>query len=158
MRAPILDSGLITLPIGLCISEASPTSSQSKFWPAKIPANSRMPVPAFPKSIASCGAIRPCNPTPLISRLPASGPSIVTPICRKAAIVLRASSPSRKPVTSVIPSAKEPSITDRCDIDLSPGTRCSPVSWPPGCTTNLIQHPVLYRSDQIRVTAHPHLF
>ena len=41
----------------------------------------------------------------------------------KAASVARLSSPSRKPLTAVTPSASEPSMMERWEIDLSPGTR-----------------------------------
>ena len=62
---------------------------------------------------------------------PCSGPSMRTPMARNAASVARLSSPSRKPLTSVVPSASEPSMIERCEIDLSPGTRSSPRSTPP---------------------------
>ena len=49
--------------------------------------------------------------------------SICTPSARIARIVARQSSLSRNPRTSVVPSAMPPSMTARCEIDLSPGTR-----------------------------------
>ena len=52
--------------------------------------------------------------------------STSTPMARKASRVARASSPRRKPVTLVMPQAMEPNMMERCDIDLSPGTRISP--------------------------------
>ena len=65
---------------------------------------------------------------------PPRGPSIATPMARNAATVASASAPSRKPVAADSPSASEPSITKRCETDLSPGTRTRPVSAPPGST------------------------
>ena len=37
------------------------------------------------------------------------------------------SSPSKKPETEVIPLLIEPSMIDRCEIDLSPGTLIEPL-------------------------------
>ena len=65
---------------------------------------------------------------------PSAGPSIRTPMERNAFRVARLSSPSRKPEICVVPSASEPSITDRWEMDLSPATRNSPLSAPPGWT------------------------
>ena len=47
---------------------------------------------------------------------------MLTPISRKACKVASASSPSKKPVTCVVPSAIAPNMIERCDTDLSPGT------------------------------------
>ena len=58
--------------------------------------------------------------------LPSMGPSISTPMSRNACKVASASSPSKNPVTRVVPSARAPNIIERCDMDLSPGTRISP--------------------------------
>ena len=43
-------------------------------------------------------------------------------------MVAIASAPLRKPDTRVTPVAMLPSITERCEIDLSPGTRTEPIS------------------------------
>ena len=48
--------------------------------------------------------------------------SIVTPKARMAAMLARQSSLGRKPVTSLRPVAMPDNISDRCEIDLSPGT------------------------------------
>ena len=65
---------------------------------------------------------------------PSLGPSILTPIWRKASKVAKLSSPSKKPFMELLPRAKEARISARCEIDLSPGTRTRPDSRPPGCT------------------------
>src|SRR5690606_16450668 len=131
MRAPIRASGPVTRRIGLCESDASPTSSVSKAWPASRPASRRMPVPALPQSSGPPGARRPCSPTPWTTRRPGPGASIRTPIRRKIASVARASSPSRKPSMFEVPSAMDASMIARWDTDLSPGTVIEPRSGAP---------------------------
>ena len=91
-----------------------------------------MAVPELPMSSVVSGARRPRIPTPSITSSPSLGPSIDTPMARKAASVARASAPSRKPLTWVRPSAMAESMMERCEIDLSPGTRRRPRSEPPG--------------------------
>ena len=49
------------------------------------------------------------------------------PILLKAFNVAKLSSPSKKPETFVIPLLIEPSMFDRCEIDLSPGTLIEPL-------------------------------
>ena len=61
-----------------------------------------------------------------------------TPMARNAANVASASSPSRNPLTRVVPLAKAPSIIERWEIDLSPGTLASPLIAPPGSILNCI--------------------
>ena len=55
-----------------------------------------------------------------------------TPICANARAVARVSSPSRNPLMRDVPSASAASMTARCEIDLSPGTRSSPRNGPAG--------------------------
>src|SRR5699024_12056722 len=57
--------------------------------------------------------------------------SICTPNKRKISIVRKQSSPERKLLILVRPSAMDPNIIARCDIDLSPGMINSPCN---GCT------------------------
>src|SRR5690554_7435397 len=59
--------------------------------------------------------------------LPSCGPSITTPMSRNACKVARLSSPSKNPSTWVVPSAIEPNMIERCEMDLSPGTRKVPL-------------------------------
>ena len=49
-------------------------------------------------------------------------------MARMAAAVRMTSSPSSRPVTRVSPEARPPSMTERCEIDLSPGKRARPMS------------------------------
>ena len=44
--------------------------------------------------------------------------------------VSRASLPSKSPLMRVSPTASAPKISERCEIDLSPGTRTWPLSGP----------------------------
>ena len=135
MRAPIRESGSITRRMGRRDRLASPTIREAKRWPARMPHKSRIEVPELPQSRSPAGACRPCSPTPCTFTCPCSGPSIRTPIARKIWAVARASAPSRKPWTSVTPSASAPSMMARCEMDLSPGTRMSPRTCPPGATS-----------------------
>src|SRR6516165_8187191 len=75
--------------------------------------------------MARAGSTRPPTPRPRTSQLP---PSLRTsvPKASRALAVLRTSSPSSKPVMCVRPVARAPSMSARCDIDLSPGTRTRP--------------------------------
>src|SRR5450631_122441 len=51
---------------------------------------------------------------------------MITPKARIAFNVARQSSLARKPVTSLVPAAIPDSISDRCEMDLSPGTSILP--------------------------------
>jgi hypothetical protein len=53
---------------------------------------------------------------------------MLAPIARKQAAVLRGSSPNNKPRIRVSPSAREPSIKARWEIDLSPGIDTLPLN------------------------------
>ena len=56
--------------------------------------------------------------------------STVAPSARMALAVLMTSSPSSRPVIRVSPTASAPRIRERCEIDLSPGTRTRPGQRP----------------------------
>ncbi|MCY1438096.1 hypothetical protein D9M71_542800 [compost metagenome] len=133
ITAPISRRGLATRFIGRLDSEASPVRVVSNGWAASRPLSRRMEVPELPRYSGPGGGFRPCRPTPWMVTRPWCGPSMTTPMSRKACRVARASSPSRKPSTSVVPSAREPSMMERWEMDLSPGTRMRPASLPPGC-------------------------
>ena len=137
-RAPMLASGLVTRAIGRFDNEASPLSSTSNACPASRPASRRIDVPELPRSSGCPGFLSPRMPTPWIATRPSSGPSIETPMAWNARSVFMLSSPSRKPEICVVPRAIEPNMIERCEIDLSPGTRMVPVSLPPLLTVNFM--------------------
>jgi hypothetical protein len=88
-------------------------------------------VPELPRFSGFKEGLKPFMPTPLMTTLEPSL-SILTPISLNAFKVARLSSPSKKPDTFVTPFAIEPSIIERCEIDLSPGTLIEPLKKSPG--------------------------
>ena len=127
-------SGAATRSIGRFISEASPTRVLAKSCPHSSPMNRRMAVPALPMSSAALPARRPVLPTPWTTTVCASGCSMRTPSARSALKVARQSALSRNPVMRVMPSLTAPSISARCEIDLSPGTLTVPPTRATGAT------------------------
>ncbi len=119
--APISRSGATTRSIGLVVSDSSPLSSEANPCAASNPASSLIVVPEFPQSSASADAWRPCMPTPRTTES-----SISTPSARMQPAVDLTSAPVDRPRTWLSPSAIEPRISARCEIDLSPGTVISP--------------------------------
>ena len=115
-----MDSGFITRPIGRLRMESSPVNTVLNVCPARIPEIRRMVVPELPTSMTLSGSARPCSPLPCTTIF-SSVTSMAMPILRKAPTVLRQSSPYKKPVISVSPSARDPNIIERCEMDLSPG-------------------------------------
>ena len=85
----------------------------------------REPVPALPKSSGASGSSRQPLPTPLMIHSPPVF-SIRAPIAFIASPVRITSSPSSRPVMRVSPEARPPNMKERCEIDLSPGTRATP--------------------------------
>ncbi len=110
------------LCMGRLVSDASPVSTASNGWPLSNPAMRRIAVPELPRSKGSAGTCSPAGPTPCTVISVSDLRSISTPMADIAARVARQSSPGRKPLMSVAPSAIPPSISARCEIDLSPGT------------------------------------
>ena len=88
---------------------------------------SREPVPALPKSSGASGSSSAPLPVPRITHSPPRF-SITAPIAFIAAPVRMTSSPSSRPVMRVSPEASPPNMKERCEIDLSPGTRAVPDS------------------------------
>jgi hypothetical protein len=82
-------------------------------------------VPLFPQSSACMGGRRPRKPSPLIRISPDSS-GIAAPSARNTPAVDRTSSESRMPATRDSPSARQARISERCEIDLSPGTLTAP--------------------------------
>ena len=129
-RAPICSSGPVTRAIGRLFSEASPVNTQVIGCDATRPISRRAAVPLLPMSSTCAGSARPPRPTPRTRHTPSSPRSARAPSRRMAAAVFSTSSPSSRPWMTVSPTATAPSISDRCEIDLSPGTRMVPASAP----------------------------
>ena len=135
--APIEANGWPTRRIGRRRSEASPSSTK---WrpsrPANRPSISRIVVPELPQSSTSAGSCNPSRPTPSTVTMP---PSVIglmlTPMARRQAAVLRGSSAGSSPSIVVVPCAMAPNSSDRCEIDLSPGTFTRPWRLPPALSS-----------------------
>ena len=102
---------------------ASPSKVAVIGQPATAPIASRQPVPELPKSSAAAGSAKPPTPTPSTRQACSPVRSTVAPSACMALAVLMASSPSSIPVIRVSPTASAPRISERSEIDLSPGTR-----------------------------------
>ena len=125
MSAPMERRGVIIRFIGRLWMELSPVSSDTKFCPARIPEIRRVVVPLFPTSKMSVGEESPRSPFPW-TRISPLLFSMSMPILRKQEMVERQSAPSRKWMMRVVPLAREPNMTARWEMDLSPGTVISP--------------------------------
>ncbi len=128
--APMRRSGSMMRPIGRPRSEASPVKVVEKAWLPAIAMARRTPVPELPKSMTASGSRQPPTPTPVTRRTPSSDRLMRAPSALMASMVARMSSPSRRPSTTVSPTARAPSIIARCEIDLSPGSLTRPFSGP----------------------------
>ena len=99
---------------------------------ASTPMSRRTVVPELPQSMASSGCEGPKPPQPRMSpaRLPSGRFSRLTsaPRARTAPMEERTSAESSTPDTCEVPSAIAEKSTERCEIDLSPGTRTAPDS------------------------------
>ncbi len=126
--APILRSGSTMRFMGRPESEASPMRRLLKGCPARTPASRRMAVPELPQSIGSSGGLS-LPSVPCTMRRVLDSTSITQPIACKARMVQTQSSPGRKPVITVMPSASAEKRTARCERLLSPGTESSPPMW-----------------------------
>ena len=133
--APMRARGSRTRSMGRRRIEASPSSTDRKGSPASSPASSRIPVPELPTSSVPSAGSRPLPPTRRVH-----GPSSATVVPRASMIrrVQATSSPSLRPRIVDVPSARPASISTRCEIDLSPGTRTRPTNGPPGSTTRVL--------------------
>ncbi|CJB69106.1 Uncharacterised protein [Streptococcus pneumoniae] len=120
MFAPICFNGFVTRFIGLFAIDSSPCTQEKNGVLANIPDINRIVVPELPTSNTAFGSCKPSNPLPTTVT---SSPFCVisTPISLKHEIVLKQSAPGKKPLIVVFPSAIEPNITARCEMDLSPG-------------------------------------
>src|ERR687887_1085104 len=125
---PSTASGSAMRSTGRRRSESSPVSSKVPDCPARSPARRRSVVPELAQSIGASGSRRPRSPTPSTRTVSTSSSCTVTPNARSAAIVASVSSERPKWRTSASPSPTAPSISARCEIDLSPGTAMCPTS------------------------------
>ena len=131
-RAPISSSGAAIRRIGRRRRESSPVSSTVMPHGARTPMSRRTVVPELPQSMAPSGCEGPKPPQPRMSpaRLPSGRFSRLTsaPRARTAPMEDRTSAESSTPDTCEVPSAIAEKSTERCEIDLSPGTRTAPDS------------------------------
>ena len=123
--SPMRSRGFRTLPIGRRDRDASPVRRVVMLWPAITPSIRRTPVPELPKSRSPAGSSSPPTPRPRTSQV-VPFLWIGHPKARSARAVFSTSSPSSRPVIGVRPVASAPSISARCEMDLSPGTRTRP--------------------------------
>ena len=94
---------------------------------AIAPMTSREPVPELPKLSTSSGSAQPPTPVPWTCQAPRSPTRItLAPKARTASAVFSTSSASRSPAIRVSPKARPPRISERWEIDLSPGTAAVP--------------------------------
>ena len=131
--APMSSSGSVTRAIGRRLSDSSPQNVAVTGSPATTPISKRTPVPLLPRSSGASGDIRPAVPTPVMVQPPSLSRVMPAPSACMARPVAITSSPSRSPVTRVVPIARPPRMKERCEIDLSPGTSNCPVRplcWP----------------------------
>ena len=115
-------------PMGRDEREASPMNVQEMPEPATKPMQSREPVPAFPKSSGWLGSKNPPTPTPFTRHVPSLSRITRLPNARIASAVAITSSDSKRPLIVVSPIASAPNMSERWEIDLSPGTRTTPDS------------------------------
>ena len=115
-----------------------------------MPASSLTRVPAFAQSIARPGAFRPPRPFPKTRSVSAPCSYTSTPSARTAAIVASVSAERPKPEIRVSPSQIAPISTDRCEIDLSPGTATCPTSRGTGSTKSASAPTVTHRLPSAR--------
>ena len=133
-ETPMRRSGSAIRSIGRRDRDSSPTSSKRPSCPARIPASSRISVPALPQSIGSPGARSPRRPAPRTTSVVSPSSTTSTPSARTAASVDSVSPERPQPSTRTSPSQRAPTSSARCEIDLSPGTRTWPVSAAAGAT------------------------
>ena len=130
IAAPIWLRGSTTLPIGLELSELSPVRTAIMSRPPRTPDISRIVVPLLPASRITPGSAR-LSAAPLMrSESPESSAEGVRSTCTPRALMMLTvdvqSSPGEKLVTRASPLARLLKMTDRCEIDLSPGALMTP--------------------------------
>ena len=129
IRAPIACRGYTTRSMGRAPREASPLNSASIPRPASNPVRSRAVVPLLPQSRGWLALFQDTGPG--TRSVPSPTSSKVAPSARKHDIVLATSRDDGTPARIDSPSARVERRTNRCAIDLSPGTAASLTRPPP---------------------------
>src|SRR5216683_1267969 len=131
--APMVRSGSTTRAIGRRRSDVSPSRVADTQLPDSTPSIRRIVVPEFAQSSGPCGVLNDRQPPPWTRAGPPAR-LMLTPRLRRQATVAATSSPSGSPSMRLSPCAIAASISARWAIDLSPGTRSSPVTRCAGST------------------------
>ena len=151
--APKSVRGRIILCIGRERKESSPVNTALTGVVETAPMASRTPVPELPKSSTFDGSANPPVPNPWTVHSPSPERSTSAPRSRMAAPVRMTSPPSRSPEIRVAPTESAPRISERCEIDLSPGTKHSPTNGPDLCASRGIISWVVGHGISIRSSA-----
>ena len=128
-------SGAATRSMGRRMSEASPIRLDAKGSAASSPIIRRIAVPALPMSSGAPAALRPRAPAPCTRTSPAPRPLDAHPEGLEGPRGRKAVLPGEKAADVGHPLRQSaPSMSARCEIDLSPGTVSVPAMLPPGAT------------------------
>ena len=124
-------SGIATRSTGRRRIDSSPSSVNDPLWPTSSPGSSRISVPALCTSIGPSGGVQAAQPAAVDAqarRRPRRAARRARPAPRRRRAWRACRRSRRSRVTSVVPSQTAPISSERCEIDLSPGTAISPTS------------------------------